>query len=118
MSFDVWNAAIEPRFKRYAMRTLTMLQITARFLTIVFCFHVSLLIADRHRGGHLRELWTLICFLFGRRGVFPNIALQWLRFFKPSFHPWDHDNRVHLARIDSVVAAVSDAREQSRSFRP
>jgi predicted metal-dependent hydrolase len=43
------------------------------------------------------------------RGLFPNIALAWLRFFKPSFHPWDHDNRAHLARIGALVAEVEAA---------
>jgi len=109
VSFDVWNAAIRPGLKRYLIRAAAMLQVTLMFWTIVFCFHVRLLIADRHRGGRLRGMWNLLRFLYGRRGVFPNIALDWLRFFKPSFHPWDHDNRSHLARIDSVVAAVEAA---------
>jgi hypothetical protein len=109
VSFDVWNAAIRPGLKRYLIRAAAMLQVTLMFWTIVFCFHIRLLIADRHRGGRLRGMWNLMGFLYGRRGVFPNIALDWLRFFKPSFHPWDHDNRRHLARIDSVVAAVEAA---------
>jgi predicted metal-dependent hydrolase len=96
-----------------------MLQITLMFWTIVFWFHVRLLIADRRRGGHVRGVWNLVRFLFGPRGVFPHIALDWLRFFKPSFHPWDHDNRKHLARIDAVVAAVEAAggRDGSRAVR-
>jgi predicted metal-dependent hydrolase len=106
VSFDVWNAVVEPGLKRYFMRTLTMLQVTVLFWTIAFSFHVRLLVADRHRGGHLRGLWLLLRFLFGRRGVFPNIALEWLRFFKPTFHPWDHDNRAHLTRIDAIVAEI------------
>lgn len=109
VSFDVWNAAIRPGLKRYMIRAAAMLQVTLMFWTIVFCFHIRLLISDRHRGGRLRGMWNLMGFLYGRRGVFPNIALDWLRFFKPSFHPWDHDNRRHLARIDSVVAAVEAA---------
>jgi uncharacterized protein len=64
-------------------------------------------IADRKRGGHIRGTWRVIKYLYGsRHGVFPCIALEWLRFFKPGFHPWDHDNRAQLARIDGLVAAV------------
>ncbi len=119
VSFDVWNAAINPGAKRYFMRTLTMLQVTLLFWVIVFSFHVRLLIADRRRGGHWRGTWRLMRFLFGRRGVFPNIALEWLRFFKPSFHPWDHDNRAHLARIGAVVAEVqARADDDARTRTP
>lgn len=106
VSFDVWTTVVKAGPKRYFMRALTMLQVTLLFWTIVFTFHVRLLLADRRRGGHWRGMWRLMHFLFGRRGIFPNIALEWLRFFKPSFHPWDHDNRAHLARIDAVVAAI------------
>jgi predicted metal-dependent hydrolase len=52
----------------------------------------------------------VVKFLYGpRHGVFPGIALAWLRFFKPSYHPWDHDNRAQLTRIDGLVAAVDSA---------
>jgi uncharacterized protein len=52
-------------------------------------------------------MWRVVKFLCGpRHGVFPGIALEWLRFFKPSCHPWDHDNRAQLARLDGLVAAV------------
>lgn len=107
VSFDVWNAVIKPGPKRYLMRTLTMLQITVMFWVIVFCFHVRLIAADRPHGHRLRNSWILVRFLFSRRGVFPCIALDWLRFFKPSFHPWDHDNSAYLSRVDELVAAVT-----------
>ncbi|WP_118181658.1 metal-dependent hydrolase [Paraburkholderia phosphatilytica] len=106
VSFDVWNTVMKPGLNRYLVRTGTMITVTIFFWLIVFDFHVRLLIADRKRGGHLRGMWRITKFLYGPRGVFPGIALEWLRFFKPSFHPWDHDNRGHLQRIDGLVAAV------------
>jgi uncharacterized protein len=106
VSFDVWNAVIKPGPKRYFMRIGAMLEVTILFWLMVFEFHVRLLVADRQRGGHLRGMWQVVRFLFGRRGVFPTIALDWLRFFKPSFHPWDHDNRAQLARLDGLLEAI------------
>ncbi len=52
-------------------------------------------------------MWRVVKYLYDPRyGVFPRIAAEWLSFFRPGFHPWDHDNRAQLARIDSLVAAV------------
>ncbi|WP_322106198.1 metal-dependent hydrolase [Paraburkholderia sp. J41] len=107
VSFDVWNVVIEPGVKRYLMRTGTMLVTTALFWLIVFDYHCALLRAHRRGRGKVRGMGKLVKFLYGpRHGVFPGIALEWLRFFKPGFHPWDHDNRRHLARIDPLVEQI------------
>ena len=32
---------------------------------------------------------------------------DWLDYFKPGFHPWDHDNAQYLEEVDSLVDEVS-----------
>lgn len=110
VSYDVWNTVVKPGLGRYLLRTGTMLMTTVVFWLIVFDYHIRMMIADRKRGGHLRGMWEVVKFLYGpRHGVFPRIAGEWLSFFRPGFHPWDHDNRAQLARIDGLVAAVDEA---------
>ncbi len=88
------------------------------FWLIVFDYHVRLLIADRKRGGHMRGMWRVVKYLYGpRHGVFPRIAGEWLSFFRPGFHPWDHDNRAQLTRIDGLVAAVDATNAATPSAR-
>lgn len=107
VSYDVWNTVLKPGPGRYLLRTGTMLATTLTFWLIVFDYHVRLMIADRKHGGHVRGMWRVAKYLYGpRHGVFPRIAGEWLSFFRPGFHPWDHDNRAQLARIDGLVAAV------------
>lgn len=36
--------------------------------------------------------------LFGRGGMFPAMAREYLDFYRRDFHPWQHDNRQSLAR--------------------
>jgi predicted metal-dependent hydrolase len=109
---------LKPGPGRYLLRTGTMLATTVTFWLIVFDYHVRLMIADRKRGGHLRGVWRVVKYLYGpRRGVFPRIAGEWLSFFRPGFHPWDHDNRAHLALIDGLVAAVDAANALAPSAR-
>ncbi|WP_191488027.1 metal-dependent hydrolase [Pseudomonas sp. FEN] len=106
VAFDVWNSALKPGPRRYLIRIGTMLSTTLMFWLVVFDFHVRLLIADRKAGHHLKGWWSMTRYLLGRHGVFPRIALPWLAYFKPGFHPWDHDNREHLRRIDTLVEAL------------
>lgn len=110
VSYDVWNSVIKPGPKRYLIRTGSMLFTTLGFWLVVFDFHVRMLIADRRRGGHWRGLWQVVKYLYGPKGVFPRIALPWLQFFKPGFHPWNHDNREQLQRIDGLVQDIERTR--------
>lgn len=109
VSYDVWNAVMAPGLKRYLMRTGTMVLTTLLFWTIVFDYHVRLLVSHRRRHGKWQfgGIGSLVKFLYGPRyGMFPGIAMEWLRFFKPGFHPWDHDNRAVLGRIDGLLASI------------
>ena len=118
VSYDVWNTVLKPGLGRYLLRSGTMLVTTLTFWLIVFDYNVRLIIADRKRGGHWRGMWRLTKYLYGpRHGVFPRIAGEWPSFFRPGFHPWDHDNRVQLARIDGLVAAVDAANAAQPSPR-
>ncbi|HDR9123791.1 TPA: metal-dependent hydrolase [Burkholderia vietnamiensis] len=106
VSFDVWNAAIRPGPRRYLIRIGAYLLTTLTFWPTVFLLHVTLLSRDRAIRHRLRGMLRMIAFLYGpRRGLFPRIAREWLSYFRPGFHPWDHDNRHHLARVDGLVAA-------------
>jgi uncharacterized protein len=118
VSYDVWNAVLKPGPGRYLLRTGTMLATTLTFWLIVFDYHLRLIFADRKRGGHIRGMWRVVKYLYGpRHGVFPRIAGEWLSFFRPGFHPWDHDNRAQLARIDGLVAAVDATNAATQGAR-
>jgi uncharacterized protein len=107
VSFDVWNHVMPPGIRRYLLRSGTMLITTLGFWLIVFEYHTRLLMADSTIKGKLRGVGSIVTFLFGRKGVFPGIAREWLAFFKPGFHPWDFDNRGHLTRIDAMIEAAN-----------
>ncbi|KVH78469.1 metal-dependent hydrolase [Burkholderia ubonensis] len=110
VSFDVWNAVMKPGARRYCVRIGVFLATTLTFWPTVYLMHRALLRRDpaarRHR---VRGTLSMIAFLYGpRRGLFPRIAREWLSFLRPGFHPWDHDNRHHLARVDALVAAYGE----------
>ncbi|MGU7772851.1 metal-dependent hydrolase [Burkholderia sp. MR1-5-21] len=125
VSFDVWNAAMEPGARRYLIRIGVYLVTTLTFWPTVFLMHVTLLWRDRDAKHPVRGMLRMIAFLYGpRRGLFPRITREWLSFFRPGFHPWDHDNRHHLAQVDAIVArygghdAASSGRGRAGALAP
>lgn len=116
VSFDVWNAVIQPGPGRYLLRIGVFLLTTLVFWPTVFLLHTRLIRSDRHAGQRVRGMGRVIKFLYGpRHGLFPRIAGEWLSFFRPGFHPWDRDNRHHLARIEVIAATYG---EPSRHAAP
>ena len=117
VAFDVWNRVIKPGPARYLLRTGTMLTTSVLFWVVVLDFHVRLLIADRTSGGTLKGLWRMVKFLYGPKGVFPRMFRPWLHYFKPGFHPWDHDNRARLAGIDRLVEEIERTRRSYDAYQ-
>jgi predicted metal-dependent hydrolase len=77
-----------------------------------------------HKDRQLFKLKTLrsgLSFWFGRHGVLWHTLPHWLAYFKPGFHPWQHDNRDLLARWQNEQAEAyrslntSTAAPQQRS---
>jgi hypothetical protein len=50
-----------------------------------------------------RQWRELASFLLGREGFLRRSFRPWLDYFKPGFHPWQHDNRHFLAEIEGFV---------------
>ncbi|WP_296982589.1 MULTISPECIES: metal-dependent hydrolase [unclassified Thalassolituus] len=74
----------------YLHRILTMLVVTLFFFAVVGSGHLRLLAADRKLfdiKGNLKGFW----YLWGPRGLFPKLLPQYLDFFRPGFHPSQHD---------------------------
>lgn len=86
VAFDVYQTS----GGGYLTRVTTMLIASIVFAGIVTSGHLRLLWAD----GSLfkwKENWKGLTFLWGWKGLFPRLAKQYFDFYRPSFHPNDHD---------------------------
>ena len=104
VAYDVYTKVMGKNLSSYALRTSTLIGVTALFLGLIAAFHVRIAMADKAAKKGVREWAGYAWFLFGPVGGLRKIALPWLDYFKPGFHPWDHDNREFLSRIDEIVA--------------
>jgi uncharacterized protein len=103
VAFDVYEAVMGRGAKAYALRSGSMLLTTAGFLGLVLYYQQQLLKADPlvRRGLGFGKF---LDFMFGSQGLLPRLALPWLAYFRPGFHPWDHDNRHLLTQMNALVA--------------
>lgn len=79
----------------YLLRAGTMIPTTILLFGIAGAYNVRLLAAD----GQLfkvRQNLKGLNYLFGYKGLFPKLVPQFLDFFKPGFHPSQHDTEALL----------------------
>jgi len=103
VAFDVFKS-VAPGLRGYLLRTRTMLLVTMTFSFFMFQHVASILKADGH--SNFRNWMRLVALFWGARGVITRTALPWFDFFRPGFHPWDHDNRALLETQRAVLQAA------------
>jgi uncharacterized protein len=103
VAFDVYETVMGRGAKSYALRSGSMLLTTVGFLGLVLFYQQQLLKADR-QTSRWQGLGQFANFMFGTPGLLPRLALPWLAYFRPGFHPWDHDNRYLLTQMSALVA--------------
>ncbi len=106
VAYDTWLHATRDwsRWKRWKVKSIMMLLVTRNFWVNRYKGIVELLRQDGITGisAHARLLW----FLFGRPGAIRTIIPAWATYFLPGFHPWNHDDRGLIARVDSDYEAA------------
>ena len=93
VAYDTWLHATRgwSGWKRWKVRSLVMISVTARFFKNRWTDSLELLKQDGITGWKAK--WGLLNYLTVSPGVVRRIFPAWLAYFKPGFHPWDHDDR-------------------------
>jgi len=91
-------------FRRWMRRSVVMLIVTRRFLTNRWIDSIDLLAQDDITGWKAR--WGLLKYLTVTPGVLRRIFPAWLSYFRPGFHPWDHDDRALIGKYEGEFEAA------------
>jgi len=111
VAFDVFNEVTKDMsgWRRYLIRLQAMI-----FTTIDFNMHITYyaaLLLQADGMGKLKSFATVLWFLFGKPGFFRTGMRGYWSWYKPGFHPWQHDNRAlvadMLADLDARTAAAA-----------
>ena len=106
VAYDTWLHATRDwsAWKKWKVRSLTMLLVTGRFFKNRWIDSLELLAQDGITGWRAR--WGLFRYLAWSPGVVRRIFPAWLGYFKPGFHPWDHDDRDLIGKYEGEFEAA------------
>ena len=104
VAFDTWNHATRDwsAWRRWKLRSLMMLIVTFNFFRNRWADSLEMLAQDGITGW--RAKWGLLSYLAWKPGVVRRIFPAWLAYFKPGFHPWDHDDRALIGKYEGEFA--------------
>lgn len=104
VAYDVYSKVMGNTIKAYLLRTSTLVVITTMFLSLIAAAMAKMVLTDPAIDKSPRQWAKFAWVMLGPIGGLRGIALPWLDYFKPGFHPWDQDNRHFLAQIDEIAA--------------
>lgn len=106
VAFDVYKTVTRNRFLGYLRRCFALILSTTIFFSVLTPFYLGLVRREKGQLFNLKGWWQVLVYLWGPRGALLRALPDWLDFFRPGFHPWDHDNREYLQEIDALVDEV------------
>ncbi len=104
VAFDTWNHATRDwsKWRRWKLRSLMMLIVSFNFFRNRWADSMELLAQDGITGWKAK--WGMFTYLAWKPGVVRRIFPAWLAYFRPSFHPWDHDDRALIRKYEGDFA--------------
>jgi predicted metal-dependent hydrolase len=103
VAFDTFNAVMKDvaPHKRWLLRSQVMLRVTRLFLR-----NRARDMGDLFRQDGINTVGTwakVATYLLVYPGLLRQVFLPWLAYFRPGFHPWDHDDRALLAKTSNAL---------------
>lgn len=103
VAYDLWEVVMGKGVGAYGLRSVGLVLATVIFWGLT----IPAFIAALRQEGQLTNLKGWASFYritFGEIGMLRRQLGNYLDYFRPSFHPWDHDNRQYLEQIDQLLA--------------
>lgn len=113
VAYDVYTTVMKNRLLGYLRRCFALVMSTAIFFIMLTPFYLGMIAREKGQLFNLKGWWQVTVYLWGPRGALLRALPDWLDFFRPGFHPWDHDNREYLAEIDDLVSEVESYKSDS-----
>lgn len=106
VAYDVWTTVKGRGPLAWFERCLGLLLATLILWTI-FTVHYLAILGQQRLLTDWRGWGSLFSVLLGRVGFIRKLILPWADYFRPGFHPWDHDNRHFLGEMDALTTDMT-----------
>ena len=105
--FDVYNEVVGTDAFAYSLRCFAFLVANLIFWSLFYRYYFKVV---KSRGEHKNLSGWITSFRnqFGKRGIFPSMFGEWISFFKPDFHPWQHNNMHVLDEAEALLEQVDE----------
>lgn len=112
VAYDVYQAMVGKGPRGYIERTASLAIATGIFWAVLTPHFVGFVRDEKALGDvkGWREFWRVN---FGELGFLRKMALPWLGYFRPGFHPWDDDNSHFLSRMEELAAQYTQQRAKA-----
>ena len=107
VAFDVWNTAMGHGVKAYTLRSFGLLAATIVFWAFVIPVFLTIVKGE----GKLSDLpaWKkAFKYTFGEVGALRKQLGNYIDYFRPNFHPWDHDNRQNMHQLEQLIYQLAE----------
>ncbi|WP_423601992.1 metal-dependent hydrolase [Sphingomonas sp. MS122] len=106
VAYDTWLHATRGmgRWRRWKIKALTMLLISGTFWKHRIEGTLDLMAQDGVAGWRAKA--ALAKYLLVSPGIVTRMIPAWLTYFLPGFHPWNHDDRALIQRVESEYEAA------------
>lgn len=105
VAYDVWEAVMGRGVNAYAQRSLGLILATVIFWAYVIP-HFLMLVKQEKLLTSWKDWKLFYRYAFGEIGALRKMLLPYLDYFRPNYHPWDHDNRQYLKELDNIYQAL------------
>lgn len=107
VAYDLFSQVMGKTLYAYTIRAITLPLATGVFFAMLYYYYAR----NVAKAGGLTDMkgWiTSFQIQWGKPGILRQAIKPWLDWFKPGFHPWDHDNSAFLDQIDHLLEEVLD----------
>lgn len=102
VAFDLYeDVMLKTKVYGYIVRCIALVLGTAIFLAWLGERYTTLL--HRNKQLNAKNVLNTAKFLFVYPGTFTKAIPRWLDWFRPGFHPWDHDNSQELVKYKELL---------------
>ncbi len=116
VAFDVWNNAMGQGVYAYTARSLGLVATTIVFWAFVIPVFLNIVKGE----GKLtdRSAWKKAYkYTFGEIGALRKQLGNYFDYFRPNFHPWDHDNRQSMFAMQDLIYQLVDETQVAKQLK-